>query len=214
MAMSTDAASSFGIVVGYRPADQLPAEVKALRLVHRCSMLMASNFGTGADANFDHGLYLALLDQAFAATSAVEAVVLLESGERRQVKEASGFAHVFATLAEPKEPLPEILFLRRGAASGLLLSEPYARVGGPSPYDDSYALSFFGDRATRDRFVAAVKELPSHCVGRITEGSAEPSKSGWDGIGRRISSVLGVRPSANTASVLARAFARSAGTTR
>jgi hypothetical protein len=202
---TNETTSSFDIVVGYLQADYLPAEVSALRLAHRCSVLMASS-GSDTDANFDHGLYLDLLERAFVAAAADEAVLLLENGKRLVVSDTTGFAKSFATPPGPKEPFPEVMFLRSGTPTALVLSEPYALIGGPPPYNDRYALSFFSDNVTRQRFLDAVKNLPSYPVVRTVEGSAEPVTSTWRKVCRRVASLLGVRPSASSSSVLARTF--------
>ena len=202
--------NTYSVVLGYLDNDTLPLELRRLGLQHRSAILLSPKPDEGTEPELNRKLYLAMLEIAFDAASATEAeVLLLDGGETKRVSDVAALKRLFTSLPEPTEPFPEVLFVAGTSPTAALISEPYAHVGGPSPYHDTYTVSLFADDDCCRRFVAALEAAAGTKPEQVVQGLVGPNNAKWARFTNRVLSVLGVRPAGDPKSVLARSWSKS-----
>jgi hypothetical protein len=107
---------------------------------------------------FDPGLYVSMLEQVRAALLCDRMQITLE--DRKSVVEVHSAEALLEDLQKTPypEPFPQMVMYRESRARVYVEATPWARVGGPDPYHDSYAVAFFADSTTMPTIRVAVKE--------------------------------------------------------
>jgi hypothetical protein len=129
------------LVVGYLPYDRLPPEGRRLGLTQRTAFILGSYRSDKVDEYFDTELYAALVDSVRRTVRADKTIVVLSSGESADVSTGPDFERQLRVLAQNAQlPLSKITCVRGSLPVAMIGSEPYANVGGPPPYHDSYTV--------------------------------------------------------------------------
>jgi hypothetical protein len=177
--LDSDNVVKFGIVVGYLKGDQLLPELASAGLTGRCAVLLPSYQAGNVDADFDCHLYMDIVGTAFRTVLADAARVAFAEGTIRDAGGVEELNSLFMCQAEQREPFAIAAFFKGGKLRAALISEPYALVGGPAPYHDTYCQSFF---ATPQDVASFVDELQKRLGTRMTdrfEGVSLPPQSIW-----------------------------------
>src|SRR4051812_20980279 len=129
------------LVVGYVPdVDALPADVERLGLRRRLALVLDTHRPSSPDMVFDEELYDRFLRIVIDAVKAD--AILVRDG--KQEAKASGADELhrlqLARPEEEREPFERIVLSRGAVPVAVVGSEPWARVGGPRPYHDSYTV--------------------------------------------------------------------------
>ncbi len=147
----------FKIVKGYLPeVDILPSEAKNFGLTHRCAFVIESYRPNCVDMFFDAALYEGLVNIVHKVVGSDKIRIQISKRETREVATAEEFhTLVEEMLSVTKSPFPCLFLLRNSSVVALIHSEPWALLGGPSVYHDSYTLAVFtqsdlSDRLTQD----------------------------------------------------------------
>ena len=142
-------ARTIDIVVGYlQDIDGLPRDAGRLALQERIAFVLPQR-PNSVDCEPDPTAYLDLLRSIEEVLA--PATIRCRTDERDVFSEYSpqSFLAYVTGMAPPLyEPLDRVQFLGDGRVLGLLVSEPWGRVGGPAPYHDSYVAALFTARDT------------------------------------------------------------------
>jgi hypothetical protein len=107
------------------------------------------------DYFFDGELYAAFMETLWQLLAPDLAVLRHPRTEMRELRSLEDMIRTVQHEAQQKEePLEEILLKRDGGDVALVVSEPWAKVGGPEPYHDAYVVAVF----SRDRIAAALEQ--------------------------------------------------------
>jgi hypothetical protein len=161
--------------------DDIPARAKKIGFQSRLAFALSTYRVGEVDLLFDDDLYLALVGAISSAVGCDEFRV-----EPSDPQEKISLAGLRSRLkAEPeteREPFELLEAVHKGRVCAVIVSEPWARVGGPDPYHDSYVAAVFSDeellgkiegeaRAACERLGAEIVEtiaaspLPKHSIG-------------------------------------------------
>ncbi|HEY1269161.1 MAG TPA: hypothetical protein VGH16_18020 [Candidatus Binatia bacterium] len=180
----------FKIVSGYLPAiDRWPHHAEKCGFEQRIAFVMESYDPTRPDAFFDSQLYVGLVGAVFHVLGAnrIRATTrMLRLGIRNRDREiefhdADTMGKVFENVPEiEKEPFDYLFFFKDSTIIGVMVSEPWARVGGPELYHDSYTQALFTAADVSERVITAAEKYSTENGVEISEvchlqGSATPT---------------------------------------
>lgn len=143
------------LVSGYHAANFPPADAFELGLRHRFAVVLNTYRRDKADMYFDSSLYLLLVRTVCQAIGYDCVTIRMIEGVR--FHSFDDLARQYADLEElEQKPPARIDMYKSGQLVGVVETELWAMVGGPSPYHDSYTLSFYthGDRSPELRRVS------------------------------------------------------------
>lgn len=131
-------------VAGAEPGFRYPPAIAAAGLVHRLAVVQHTHVDGCADMVFDEALWRALCDFLVEQTSGGIFVGLAPDDLGREEWTLAAFLKDWEpTPADDRDP-PGLLIVRSGAELRLcVVTEYWARVGGPWPYADSYTYAIF-----------------------------------------------------------------------
>jgi hypothetical protein len=182
-AKQTAADRTLCLVSGYHAASFPPADAFEAGLRHRFAVVLGTYRRDKAEMHFDTGLFLHLVPALCQAIGYdCVAIRMMRGGRFHSFDELSG---QYAGLEElDQEPPARIDLHRSGQLVGVVETEFWMMVGGPSPYHDSYTLSFYTDR-DRSPELRRVSETVCSEVGAVITGyhegqeSKEPYRPWW-----------------------------------
>jgi hypothetical protein len=141
--------SGIRFVAGFEPDMAVPARVRAGALTHRFAVIQDSYRSDSTDMYFDEALWLRLIEfaKAFAPGASV---AIIEDESTAPCEPEEFLARWRAVAADDREPAAIVV---RDAGRLLLYIEPefWTRVGGPSPYHDSYTYALYSNEAVAQR---------------------------------------------------------------
>jgi len=161
----------FSIVVGYIPdVDRLSRTARDLALGYRYAFVMSTYSPFSPDMVFDAGLYREIAVSIWDLLGSERAEVVMDYEQPRMADNLADFtARVEEFSLSEDEPVSRIIMYRGSAPVGFLESEPYARVGGPRPYHDSYTVAVYTSSDVSDLLVARGQELAGRCNSDLEE---------------------------------------------
>lgn len=171
------------MVSGYHAASFSPADAFESGLRHRFALVLDTYRRDTEDLYFDTSLFQRLVP-TLCQTIGFDAVAIRMT-EGSCLHSFDDLARHYAGLEESEhEPPARIDLLRAGELVGVVETEFWTMVGGPSPYHDSYTLSFYTDR---DRSPELQRESETACseIGAVITGyhkgqeSKEPYRPWW-----------------------------------
>ncbi len=171
------------LVSGYHAASFPPADAFESGLRHRFAVVLDTYRRGRADMYFDTGLFLYLVPKLCQVIGYdCVAIRMFEGGPFHSFDD---LVRQYANLEElEQEPPARIDLHRSGQLVGVVETELWTMVGGPSPYHDSYTLSFYTDR-DRSPELRRVSETACSEVGAVITGyhkgqeSKEPYRRWW-----------------------------------
>jgi len=170
-----------GLVDGYHECASLPREATTNDLRWRFAVVMDTDRKDNPDWYFDFELYSHLLQEMVPLiTHSEERVLTFEEQELDSL--AAALAHLRGIDDGDREPFREIRLAEHGYLAALIVTEYWAFCGGPSPYSDSYTLSFFTREYLGEEFRAAcciVCERIGAEIVRECTASPTPVHSPW-----------------------------------
>ena len=159
------------LISGYLAGlDRSSRQAHQLGLNRRFAAAMTSFRTYEVEAVFDVLLYGALVA---AVARAVGADSFRVEGEGDSMPRAVDFGAVesrLAMLGKADEPPTRITMHAAGNAVVIAESEPYARIGGPAPYHDTYTVAFYCADARIERVADAVRQA---CIATEAQISSE-----------------------------------------
>jgi hypothetical protein len=81
---------------------------------------------------------------------------------------------LFAALSETRDAFPVVVFFSGAELRAALISEPYALVGGPAPYHDTYCQTLFAPSDVVAGFVEEVRKRFGERLTDCFEGATAP----------------------------------------
>lgn len=145
---------SMKIVFGYKAGiDALPHRFHALGLTRRVAFVLSTYRPDEVDLYFDVELYAALVEAVRDVFGADRMTAKASTVEAMDRSDASGVKHLVDRAGEDM-PLDEVILHRGDTVMAAIGSEPWANVGGPEPYNDSYAIPIY----SREDRTAALEE--------------------------------------------------------
>jgi hypothetical protein len=163
------------LVSGYHTATFPPADVFVSGLRHRFAVVLDTYRRDKEDMYFDTGLFLHLVPTLCQAIGYDYVAIRMIEGGRFQ--SFDDLARQYSGIEElEKEPPARIDLHRSGQLVGAVETELWTMVGGPSPYHDSYTLSFYTDR-DRSPELRRVSETVCSEVGAVITGYYEGQES-------------------------------------
>jgi len=171
------------MVRGYHAASFPPADAFEAGLRHRFAVVLDTYRRDKAEMYFDTGLFLHLVPALCQAIGYhFLAIRMFEGGRFHSFED---LAREYARREElEQEPPARIDLLKSGLLVGVVETELWTMVGGPSPYHDSYTLSFYTDR-DRSPELRRVSEVACSESGAVITGfhegqeMKEPYRSWW-----------------------------------
>ena len=169
------------VIFGYIPkVDRLPRRLKSIGLFRRYAVVMDSYRLGFVDAFFDSELFLAV-------SESVGGIVHADCLRAKRGR----IVHVFdfplgleskgtlrAMLID--EPIDELLYFRGGEVVSAIVSEAWAKVGGPPPYHDSYTMAIYSAIDIANQLEAELEILSGDLqvsISSVTRGEAAPIPS-------------------------------------
>jgi len=133
------------LVVGYIPGvDRASDSARELSFKYRTAFVLETFHPDKVDMYFEVKLYCALVQAVGGIVGADILRAELSSGKRVDLATAIECMAQLEQLPEhEREPFPRVACLREGRIVAIIESEPWARVGGPDPYHDSYTVAVF-----------------------------------------------------------------------
>lgn len=128
--------------------DELPRRAEELGLGTRLAFSLTSYREGAVDLCFDHELYLALIAAVASAVSCDRFVVRDRTGSSLDTTLQALREQMEAIAEVEREPFEQLSIVRDERVHALVVSEPWARVGGPDPYHDSYVAAVFCDEGS------------------------------------------------------------------
>jgi len=160
----------FDVVIGYLPnVDRFPRDAERLGLRHRCAFVMHTDSPLHADMVFNVPLYHAMIAMVWAALRCDRAELEFLPSRRTARSLAELETLVLEHTRAEEAPVPELTLFRGSAAVGFVESQPWANVGGPALYHDSYTVAVFTSSDVSDVFVARAHELSTRCETELVD---------------------------------------------
>src|SRR5919106_2716961 len=171
------------VVVGYVPGpDDIPRDIRALGLVRRVAFVLDTFRSDKVDMYFDAELYVGLVDAVREITGAERMSAVAPSGERVEIADSTALAGLLEREPEvEREPLQRIFLYRSNTLVCAIGSEPWAQVGGPELYQDSYTVPVYSSDDLADRLEVAARSVCSRLraeLTRVFRGSDIPMPPG------------------------------------
>lgn len=170
------------LVIGYLPFDSLSAEAAKLQLTHRVTFVLETYRADNVDLFFDAELYAALVDGVRRIVKADRVVVHVSSEKSIELLATADFERELNSYAQGAQaPLLRVTCIRGSSVAAIVLSEPYANVGGPPPYNDSYAVPVFSFEDISDQMTVEAKVICARMhavVDDIVYGDRTPARVG------------------------------------
>ena len=163
---------TLAIVVGYLPrVDRLPSWVRSLGLNLRVAFVLDSYRLDKVDLFFDAELYAALLDEVREVCRADRIASLSPTGETlKEFRTAADLMRDYEPLPEiERDPLKRALVRREDTIVAAIGSEPWAEVGGPMPYNDSYTIPIYSAHDASAQLEAAARSTCRRLGAEIRE---------------------------------------------
>ena len=186
---------TLSIVVGYVPrVDALPGWVRSLGLTRRVAFVLSSYRSDKVDLFFDAELNAALLDAAREVCRADRIASMFPSDEiLKEFRTATDLMREYEPLPEiERDPLERAVLQRGGMVVAAVGSEPWADVGGPMPYHDSYTIPIYSLDDAGAELEEAARSTCRRLGAEVTEvvqGSATPVPPG---VLQRVAAWLGM----------------------
>jgi hypothetical protein len=186
----------FKIVIGYLPGiDRLPSDLLTLGLVHRFAFVLETFRSDSADIYFDSSLYGKLVNIISNVAPSNSIRVVPERKEpAREVHNAEEICELFNEIPRVRQkPFYRLLFMNDSLVVAVLESEPWAQVGGPLPYHDSYTLSLFTASDLSQELVKAARVFVEQAgveLSEVIQGNSTPVNPG---VIDKLKAVLGIR---------------------
>src|SRR5687768_6869728 len=132
-------------VIGFVPTvDKLPRDLMKMGLARRFAFVLETYRADSVDEVFDVGLYEGILKLVLKIVQASTIRVVISRRENRDVSAFEDLHELLLAVPEAKrEPFGRCYFVRGSSVVAAMESEPWAHVGGPEPYHDSYTLAVF-----------------------------------------------------------------------
>ncbi len=176
------------LVSGYHAASFPPADAYEAGLRHRFAVVLDTYRRDKVDMYFDADLFLRLVPALCQAIGYDGVDIRLTDGSR--FTSFGDVARHYTGLEElEREPPERIQLSRRGQLAGMVDTEFWTMVGGPSPYHDSYTLSFYTDQ-DRSATLRRVSETACSEIGAVITGyhtgqqRKEPYRPWWTRVWR------------------------------
>lgn len=152
-------APTLRIVHGYFPeVDRTPVDATAHGFGERIAFVFDTDRPDRADAFFDWALYARLADEVKSVLACDRIDALDETGSIRSFW-AVGELGRYGVGELADEPLRALTCYRGPEVVAFADAVPWARVGGPEPYHDSYTIAFFAkDEETIGRIERAARK--------------------------------------------------------
>jgi hypothetical protein len=181
------------ILTGYLPTiDRLPYQAEKYGFDQRIAFVMESHDPTRPDMFFDSRLYVGLVGVVSNVLEAphIRATMRqwrpgIRSRERQiEFHDVNAMGKSFENIPEvEQEPFDYLLLCKDSTVLGVIVSEPWARVGGPELYHDSYTQALFTATDVSERVISAVEKYSTENGVEISEichlqGIPEPTISG------------------------------------
>jgi hypothetical protein len=166
--------------------DSTPEDAWRLRLAHRCAFVMGAHSPGSDDMVFNAPLYHAILTMVWDVLQSDRAEILGFDEPARRVSSATELEAVVGEQSRVHdEPAPGLTMFRGEAAVAFIESQPWARVGGPEVYHDTYTVAVHTATDVSEILVAHAHELSTRCetelaeVLRMSPDPVRRSRSGW-----------------------------------
>ena len=159
------------IVIGYVPGvDRLPKDVRALGFDRRVAFVLDTFRADKVDMFFDTELYAALLDAVREASRANRLSVVSSSGKTLDLPNGYAVVGLLERNAESmREPLFRVIMNRDGTPVSAVDLEPWAHIGGPRPYHDSYTMAVYSRDDLAERLEGAARAVCRRLGAEVTE---------------------------------------------
>src|ERR1051325_3547494 len=154
---------SFKIVVGYFPAvDRLPSVAEKHGLCHPLAFVIESYDPKRPDAFFDSELYVGLVGTVCSVLEADHIRTMpretlcrgVTSPDSFRFPDTNAMKKYFEDIPEvEQEPFDYLFFCNGSTTLGIMVSEPWAHVGGPDLYHDSYTQALFTAEDLSERII-------------------------------------------------------------
>lgn len=149
--------------------DELPRRADELGLRTRLAFSLSSYREGAVDLCFDHELYLALIAAVASAVGCDWFVVGDGTGSALD-SSLQALRERMETVPEvEREPFEQISIARDERVRALVVSEPWARVGGPDPYHDSYVAAVFCDEGSIAKVEQEARAACEHMGAEVVE---------------------------------------------
>ena len=160
---------TFKVVVGYLPdVDRLPRDVARLGLPHRCAFILDTYSPLSVEMTFNAPLYHAMIGMVWDVLRCDRSELFLPDRQSAgSLAELETLVHEHTRTED--EPAPGLTLFRGSTAVGFMESQPWARVGGPDLYHDSYTVAVFTSEDVSDVFVARAHELSTRCETELVD---------------------------------------------
>lgn len=169
------------LVDGYHECTRVATETTTNDLRWRFAVVMDTDRKDNPNWYFDFELYSHLLEEMVPLiTHNEERVLSFEEQEFDSL--ASALAHLEGIDEGDSQPFREIRLAKHGHLVALIATEYWAFCGGPSPYSDSYTLSFYTREYLGEEFRAACRlvcERTGAEIVRECTASPTPVHSSW-----------------------------------
>jgi hypothetical protein len=185
--------STLTMVVGYVvDVDHLPSEPARLGLVRRVAFVLDSYRSDKVDMYFDARLYAALVESVREVLRADRLSAALSPGAEVEL----GVGELIRWLEQlpelEREPLPLITVEREGIPVALIMSEPWARAGGPEPYHDSYTVPVFTREDVAAPLQTAARAICQRLGAELTDVIHASEVASPPGVLKRVKSLFGL----------------------
>lgn len=159
--------------------DDIPARAKQIGFQSRLAFVLSTYRAGEIDLMFDDDLYLALVGAISSAVGCDEFRVG-PADPQEKVSPAELRSRLKGEPGSEREPFEFLEAVHHGRVRAVIVSEPWARVGGPEPYHDSFVAAVFSDEESLSRIErdarAACDRLGAEIVETIA-ASPQPEHS-------------------------------------
>lgn len=177
--------TSFQFVLGTHEATPVPAAARAHGLTHRCALVQSTAAAHATELVVDPTALLVAL--AWLDSSHARPGVLFWDESRRQRATRGELETHYRTRDATQFDVVRAGEWRHadGQLAVLLATEPWAAVGGPAPYHDSYTYSFYSAEPLDQALLAALRSNGCEPVAVLhaESATADSAASRWAALG-------------------------------
>lgn len=180
------------MVLGYLPGiDNLPRFAHRVGLQCRTAFILDSYRSSCVDMYFDVELYASLLD-GIGRIFRPDRATAYEEGHRIIDITAPSGARKTLLSAEECKPFSRIDYSCGEATVAVIVSEPWAQVGGPEPYHDSYTFSVYSADDAQGALIAEAQKVCAILGAEIVEIIRAQTRPARRGVFGQLREYLGV----------------------
>jgi hypothetical protein len=155
------------IVIGFLPVDRIPRDLAKAGFHYRFAFVLDPS-PASQEAPFDIALYERLVEMVRTLVRAERIRIIISRKEAIEVSTTEDFHKLLVRNSE-NEPFSRLIFLRNGSAVAAMASEPWAHVGGPHPYHDTFTLALLTSTDFADRLLEHTRTYAAALGAKITE---------------------------------------------